>query len=141
MTGAIHNAEPVWVNGRPTQPKEIERGDEVACIAASGRLRRARVNRVTRGGGKGTVWLHGASGAQIRCLWDERVAILVEGKRRYRRAEAVQMGDFLCRLVDGQMTVDPVVAIRQVQESVPAIILEIPAVSLLSEEGYLCRPS
>ena len=140
MTGAVHNAESLWVNGRPTQPKEIEASDEVLCIS-SGKLRRARVNRVTRGGGKGTVWLHGASGAQIRCLWDERVVVLVDGKRRYRRAEAVEMGDFLCRLVDGQMTVDPVVAIRQTQESVPVTILEIPAVSLLSEEGYLCRPS
>mgnify|MGYP000874306003 CR=1 FL=1 len=99
------------------------------------------MNRVTHGGGKGTVWLHGASGAQIRCLWDERVAVLIDGKRRYRRAELVEMGAFPCRYVAGLMTVDPVVAIRTLQESVPVTILEIPAVSLLSEEGYLCRPS
>jgi len=140
MRGAFHSAELLWVNGRPTQPKEIHAGDEIACYAREA-VREVTVLRVTSGGGKGTVWLHGASGAQIRCLWDERVAILVAGKRRYRRAEAIQMGDFLCRYVDGMLTVDPVVAIRQMQESVPVVILEIPAVSLLSEEGYLCRPS
>lgn len=140
MIGAVPNFEPIWANGKATLPAEIESGDEVVCYANNA-IRRARVTRTLKGAGKGTVWLHGASGAQIRCLWDERVAILVDGKRRFRRAEAVRMGDFLCRVVDGQMTVDPVVAIRSMLESVPTTVLEIPAVSLLSEEGYLCRPS
>jgi len=140
MRGAFHSAELLWVNGRPTQPKEIKVGDEIACYAREA-VREALVLKTTQGSGRGTVWLHGASGAQIRCLWDERVAVLIDGKRRYRKAEDVEMGAFLCRYVDGMMTVDPVVAIREMKENVPVVILEIPAVSLLSEEGYLCRPS
>lgn len=140
MAGAIHAAEPVWANGRPTPAKDLKAGDELDVIGAYG-PRRARVEKATRGSGKGTVWLHGASGAQIRCLWDERVAISVGGRRRFRMAAKVQPGDFLYGLVSGRLCIDPVVAIRTTVESVPAIYLTIPAVSLLSEEGLLCRPS
>jgi len=69
------------------------------------------------------------------------VAVYTNGKRGYRRADNIQMGDFLCRVVDVAITVDPVVAIRTLEESVPAIFIEVPAVSLISEEGILMRPS
>lgn len=140
MMGAIHSAEPVWANGQATPAKELRVGDEVESYGLRG-LRRARVRKVTHGSGKGTIWLHGASGAQIRCLHDERVAISVEGRRRYLRASAVRPGDFLLGMISGVLCVDPVVAIRMTVESVPAVYLEIPSISLISEEGLLCRPS
>lgn len=141
MQGAVHAAEPLWVNGRATSPREIRPGDEVEAVNGLGAVRRARVKKTVHGGGRGTVWLHSASGALIRCLMDERVAVHVNGRRTFRRAENVGCGDFLYRLVAGRLTVDPVVAVRVLPESVHALILEIPPVSLVSEEGLLCRPS
>ena len=140
MIGALHSAEPIWVNGRPTSAGEIRTGDEANVFGARG-VGRARVTRVVKGAGKGTVWLHGASGAQIRCLWDQRVAVNTGGRRRFRRASTIQPGDFIYGLVGGRLCIDPVVAVRSTVESVPAIILELPAVSLLSKEGLLTRPS
>ena len=99
------------------------------------------MKRVTQGRGRGTVWLYGASGAQIRCLWDERVRVRTRGHYGFRMASRIKPGDFIYGLVSGRLCVDPVVAIRTVEESVPAVYLEIPAVSLVSEEGLLCRPS
>jgi hypothetical protein len=136
MNGAIHPSEPVWVNGRPTPPAEIRPGDRIDSTGT----RRPMVTKVVRGGGKGTVWLYGASGARIRCLRDQRVQLSVGGRIRYKRAEKVAPGDFMMGLVSGRVCVDPVVAIRVVEESVPAIYLEMPSVSLVSEEGLLCRP-
>lgn len=136
MKGAIHTAELIWVNERPTMPRDIRAGDSVE----SGDGKKARVKRVTQGSGRGTVWLHGASGAQIRCLRDQRVQISVAGRTRYRMAEKIKPGDFLLGLVSGRICVDPVVAIRTVEENVPAVYLELPAISLVSEEGLLCRP-
>lgn len=137
MRGAIHAAEPIWVNDRPMAPREIKAGDKVESTGG----RRARVVKATQGNGRGTVWLHGASGARIRCLLDQRVQISVAGRARYRMAGKIKPGDFLLGLVSGRICVDPVVAIRTVEESVPAIYLEIPAISLVSEEGILCRPA
>lgn len=137
MKGAIHAEEPVWVNEQPTRPTEIRAGDKVESTGA----RRARVEKARRGQGQGTVWLHGASGACIRCLHDERVAVYVDGRRRFRRAAKVAPGDLIMRLVGGRLTIDPVIAIRTLTESVPAVYLEMPSVSLLSEEGFLCRLS
>ena len=97
--------------------------------------------KTVAGQGRGTVWLHGASGACIRCLLDERVAVHSDGRRGYRRAGKIRIGDFLVRLVGGIPTVDPVVAIRSLEESVPVVYLTLPAASLLSEEGIACRPS
>lgn len=140
MNGAVHPAEPLWVNGRPTSPREIKAGDEIEGFAHNG-LRRVLVKKARAGSAAGTVWLHGASGAAIRCLLDERVAVSVGGRRRYRKASAVRPGDFLLGMISGVLCVDPVVAIRTTPESVPAVYLEIPPISLLSEEGLLCRPS
>ena len=137
MRGAIHPAEPVWVNGVPTEPRNIRVGDTIESAGA----RRARVAKVMQGSGRGTVWLHGASGVQIRCLRDQRVQISVAGRTRYRMAEKIKPGDFLLGLVSGRICVDPVVAIRTVEERVPAVYLDIPPVSLVSEEGILCRRS
>jgi hypothetical protein len=140
MHGAVHPAEPVWVNGRPVKPGEIRSGDEVDSFDSKG-PRRARVAKTTVGGGKGTVWLHGASGACVRCLHDERVAVFSHGRRAYRMAGAIQPGEFLVRLVGGKLTVDPIVATRTLTEPVAAVYLEMPSVALISEEGLLCRPS
>lgn len=140
MEGAIHSAEPVWANGRVTPAKELRSGDEVESYGARG-VRRARVAKVRHGSGKGTVWLHGASGAAIRCLWDERVAVFAKGKRTYRKAGDITPGDFIYGMVSGVLCVDPVVAVRSTVESVPAVYLVLPNVSLISEEGLLCRPS
>lgn len=140
MRGAIHPSEPLWVNGALLPARELRPGDEVESYGLRG-VRRARVAKVTHGGGQGTVWLHGASGAQIRCLHDERVAISVGGRRRYRRASAVRPGDFLLGMVSGILCVDPVVAIRETVENVPAVFIDIPCVSLITEEGLLVRPS
>lgn len=140
MIGPVHNAEPMWVNNRPTAPVEIRMGDEILCFLHKA-VRRARVSRTIKGSGKGTVWLHGASGAQIRCLWGQRVAIQSKGRRVYLPAEEVRPGDFLYRVVDEKLTVDPVIATRQTEEPVLVTIIEVPAVSLLSEEGFLWRLS
>lgn len=140
MEGAVHSAEPLWVNGRPTSPREIKAGDEVEALGQNG-FRRALVTKVRQGSGKGTVWLHGASGAAIRCLLDERVAVYADGRRRFRQAAKIRPGEFLCRVVSGAVTVDPVVAVRTLLENVPALYLELPAVSLVTEEGILCRPA
>jgi hypothetical protein len=137
MTGAVHPAERLWVNGEPVAPKDIRVGDTIESAGA----RRARVEKVTQGSGRGTIWLYGASGAQIRCLKDQRVQISVAGRTRYRTAEKIKPGDFLLGLVSGRVCVDPVVAIRTMEESVPAVYLEVPAISLVSEEGILCRPA
>lgn len=137
MKGAIHAAEPIWANGVPTAPRDIRPGDTIESAGA----RKARVKAVVQGSGAGTVWLHAASGAQIRCLRDQRVQISVAGRTSYRRAEKIKPGDFLLGLVSGRLCVDPVVAIRTVEENVPAIYLEIPPISLVSAEGLLCRPS
>ena len=138
--GAILASGLIWVNGEAIPAKEIKRGDEVDALGYKG-PRKARVERVTQGSGKGTVWLHGASGAQIRCLWDQRVAVSIGGRRRYRRAGAIKPGDFVLGLVSGTVCVDPIVAVRTTVESVPAIYLEMPSVTLISEEGLLCRPA
>lgn len=140
MVGAVHAAEPLWANGRPTLAKDLKAGDELDVVGPGG-PRRARLGKATQGSGSGTVWLHGASGAQIRCLWDERVAVSIGGRRRFRMAAKVRPGDLLCGLVSGRICVDPVVAIRTTVERVPAVFLTIPAVSLISEEGLLCRPA
>lgn len=137
MRGAVHPAEKLWVNGAPVAPKDIRPGDTIESAGA----RRARVEKVTQGSGRGTIWLYGASGAQIRCLKDQRVQISVAGRTRYRAAEKIKPGDFLLGLVSGRVCVDPVVAIRTLEESVPAVYLEIPPVSLVSEGGLLCRPA
>ena len=137
MRGGVHPAECLWVNEQPTAPRDIRAGDTIE----TGDRRRARVTKVVQGSGRGTVWLHGASGAQIRCLRDQRIQLSVEGKKRYRRAEKVKPGDFMVGLVSGALCVDPVVAVRTVEENVPAVYLEMPAVTLLSEEGLLMRPS
>lgn len=139
-TGAVHSAEPVWANGRPTAPIDLRPGDEVDSFG-HGRPRRACVKKTMVGQGEGTVWLHTASGACIRCLPAERVAVRSGGGRRYRQTKNVQIGDFLYRLVAGLETVDPVVAIRSQGEPVRAVYLTMPSVALLSEEGILCRPS
>ena len=99
------------------------------------------MEKVTQGSGRGTIWLYGASGAQIRCLKDQRVQISVAGRTRYRAAEKIKPGDFLLGLVSGRVCVDPVVAIRTLEESVPAVYLEVPPISLVSEGGLLCRPA
>jgi hypothetical protein len=140
MVGAVHPAEPIWVNGRAVMPAEIHSGDVVDSFDSKG-PRRGRVEKTRQGGGKGTVWLHGASGACVRCLHDERVAVFSKGRRSYRRADAVQPGEFLVRLVQGKLTVDPIVATRTVTEPVAAIYLEMPSVALVTEEGVLCRPA
>jgi hypothetical protein len=98
------------------------------------------VEKTRAGQGQGTIWLHTASGACIRCLLDERVAVYA-GKRSYRTAQKVGIGDFLLRVVGGRETVDPVVATRSLVESVPVVYLTVPAVSLVSEEGIICRPA
>ena len=140
MNGVIHPAEPIWADDVLLKPAEIRAGSMIETFGPRG-PRRARVEKTVQGSGRGTVWLHGASGACIRCLHDERVAVYVAGRQRYRRAGKVQPGDFLCRYVGWTLTVDPVVAIRTFTENVPAVYLTLPAVSLLSEEGYLVRPS
>ena len=140
MIGAVHFHEPIWVNGEAMKPVEVRRNDEAVAWGQNG-VRRARLTKVGHGQGKGTVWLHGASGAAIRCLLDERVAVRTDGRRRFRRAEKIHPGDFVYILVGGRLTVDPVVAVRTVPESVPTLIIEMPAVSLISEEGFLCRPA
>ena len=56
-------------------------------------------------------------------------------------AEKIKLGDFLLGLVSGRVCVDPVVAIRTVEENVPAVYLVLPPVSLISEEGLMTRPS
>jgi len=56
-------------------------------------------------------------------------------------AEKIRPGDFLLGLVSGRLCVDPVVAIRTLEENVPAVYLEVPSISLVSEEGLLCRPA
>lgn len=137
MRGAVHPAEKLWVNGAPVAPKDIRPGDTIESAGA----RRARVEKVTQGSGRGTIWLYGASGAQIRCLKDQRVQISVAGRTRYRAAEKIKPGDFLLGLVSGRVCVDPVVAIRTLEESVPAVYLEVPAISLVTEGGLLCRPA
>jgi hypothetical protein len=119
---------------------DLRAGDEMDVLGYRG-PRRARVEKTVAGQGKGTIWLHGASGACIRCLLDERVAVYSRGKRAYRKAEKIRCGDFLVRLVDGTATVDPVVAIRSLEESVSVVYLTLPAASLLSEEGLAVRPS
>ena len=139
MTGAIHPAEPVWANGRPTRPLDLRPGDEVDGFAL-GRARRATVTKAMPGQGRGTVWLHTASGACLRCLVDERVAVR-KGRTRYRAASHVEIGDFLVRVVAGAETVDPVVAIRFQEEMLSTVYLTMPAVSLVTEEGIVCRPS
>lgn len=140
MTGSVHSAEPVWANGRPTPAVELRPGDEVDSFA-QGRLRRARLGKTMVGQGEGTVWLHTSSGACIRCLPAERLAVRAGGITRYRRTRNIQIGDFLVRLVAGTETTDPVVAIRSQMEPVRAIYLTMPSVSLISEEGIVCRPS
>ena len=137
MRGAIHPAESIWVNGVLTVPRDIRPGDRIESTGP----RRARVAKVVQGSGKGTIWLHGASGAQMRCLRDQRVQISVAGRTRYRMAEKIKPGDFLLGLVSGRLCVDPVVAIRTVEENVPAIYLEMPPISLVSEEGLMTRTS
>lgn len=99
------------------------------------------MEKVVQGSGRGTIWLHGASGAQIRCLRDQRVQVSVAGRTRFRRAEKIKLGDFLLGLVSGRLCVDPVVAIRTLEENVPAVYLYVPSISLISEEGLLCRPA
>ena len=137
MRGAVHSAENLWVNGAPKAPRDIRPGDTIESAGA----KRARVKKVVQGSGRGTVWLHGASGARIRCLRDQRVQISVAGRTRYRMAEKIKPGDFLLGLVSGRICVDPVVAIRTVEENVPAIYLDVPPISLVSGEGLLCRHS
>lgn len=118
-------------------PAEIRPGDKIDSTGA----RRARVEKTTRGGGKGTVWLYGASGARIRCLLDQRVQVNVAGRIRYKQAAKLKPGDFMVGLVSGVRCVDPVVAIRTIEENVPAIYLAMPCVPLCTEEGLLCLPS
>lgn len=137
MRGAVHPAERLWVNGEAVSPKDIRTGDTIESVGP----RRARVKKVVQGSGRGTIWLHGASGAQIRCLRDQRVQVSVAGRTRFRRAEKIKLGDFLLGLVSGRLCVDPVVAIRTLEENVPAVYLYVPSISLISEEGLLCRPA
>ena len=137
MNGGIHPAERVWIEGEPKDPRDVRVGDRIDTVGP----RRGRVEKVTRGSGRGTVWLYGASGACIRCLRDQRVQVSVGGKTRFRRAGKIKPGEFLIGLVSGRLCVDPVVAIRTLEEAVPAIYLEIPPVSLISAEGLVTRPS
>lgn len=137
MIGAVHPAEKLWVNGAPVAPKDIRPGDTIESAGA----RRARVEKVTQGSGRGTIWLYGASGAQIRCLRNQRVQVSVAGRTRFKMAEKIRPGDFLLGLVSGRVCVDPVVAIRTLEENVPAVYLEVPSISLVSEGGLLCRPA
>lgn len=140
MFGAMDAASVIWTQEGPLAVRDLSVGVEVLGLA-QGDIRRRRITRTVDGSRAGVVWLHGASGASVRCLHAERIWTLHRGVRSWRQAKDVMPGMFIHRMVDGILTVDPVVATTTTEEAVPAVLLEIPNLTLLSEEGVLCRPS
>lgn len=140
MFGAVDAAATLWTSAGPLAARDFTTGTEVLGLV-HGDVRSRRIERLMDGSRPGTVWLHSLSGAKIRCLQGQRVNTVHKGVRSWRQAKDVMPGHFLSRMVDGILTVDPVIAVTVVEEAAPAVLFEIPNMTLLSEEGFLCRPS